>query len=180
MIEEHITDKPTIPPELEPLAEEARKYDDFQKFSDDYSFRQMRGRYWHITEDPHFKLKKEYAPRDLSSLSMSFTGIEPGLMVSYTPDVWSEYFPGRKYAVEVRFPEAKKSKDYTIVERGFGHEIFIRNLDKVEVGEIIPIEEAIREEEQYNKIIPQSKEKLKSFWEVAKKASPKRIEEHII
>jgi len=39
MIEEHITDKPTIPPELEPLAEEARKYDDFQKFSDDYSFR---------------------------------------------------------------------------------------------------------------------------------------------
>jgi len=88
-------------------------------------------------------------------------------MVSYTPEVWSEYFPNRKYAVEVRFPEAVKDKDYTIVNRGFGHEIFIRNLDKVKIGKIISLQQAIRQSDEYNKIIPQSKEELKSFWEAA-------------
>lgn len=166
---EHITDLPKIPSELEPLAQEARKYDDFKEFSDDYSFNLMRGRYWHITDDPNLKLKKEYAPRDLSSMSVSFTGMEPGLMVSYTPEVWSEYFPNRQYAVEVRFPEAVKSEGYTIVNRGFGHEIFIRHLDKVKIGKIIPLKQAIKESDEYNKIIPQSKEKLRSFWELARK-----------
>ena len=151
-----------IPTSLKPLAKEARKYDNFDEFSSDYSIDLIRGRYWHITDNPNFSIRK-VAPRDLSSMAMG--GTTPGLMVSYTPEVWRVYFPDRKYAAEIDLSRAYKNKDFTIVNRGFGHEIFIHNLDKVSVIKIIPIQRAIREGDRYNRIIPQSKEALRDFWE---------------
>jgi len=150
---------------LKPLAMEAIKYSEFAEFSDDYSFNLMRGRYWHITDNPQFSIEA-ISPSDLSSMAGHYVS-PPGLMVSYTPELWYEYFPRRKYAAEIDLSRAYKNKDFTIVNRGFGHEIFVHNLDSISVVKVTPIENAIRTSHQYNKRIPQSKEELRIFWEVA-------------
>lgn len=156
-----------IPKTLQPLKDEALKYDDFKEFSGDYSWNLMRGKYWHITDNPNFELKKDYSPRDLSSMAGGYEG-PPGLMVSYTPEVWREYFANRKYAVSVDLSKAQKNKDYTIVNRGFGHEIFISNLDKIEVSKPILIESAMRDQRRYQERIPNSPQDLCCLWKLAK------------
>ena len=155
------------------LKREAQKYDDFEEFSRDYSWNLMRGRYWHVTSDPNFKLKKEYAPCDASSLAAG-PGGTCGLMVSYTPEVWAAYFPKREYAAEIDLSGACKGVDYMIVDRGFGHEIFVSNIDKVKVVSVVPLEEAVRESDRYNESIPQSEEALRKFFEEARKGQKER------
>jgi len=156
-----------IPRKLWPLALEAEKYDNFEKFSQNYSVNLMRGRYWHITDDKNFDLK-EVGPRDLSSLASGEPG-EVGLMVSYTPGLWRTYFPKRKFAVEIDLSDAKEHIDYSLVARGFGHEIFVNNLRKIKIGNVVSIQSAIKASNNYNSIIPQNKEDLYELWQIARK-----------
>lgn len=157
----------TIQELLKPLADEAKKYSDFKEFSHDYSLKCIRGKYYHLTEDPNFKLKKSYSPRDLSSLSAGYSGT-PGLMITCDLELWSEYFPKRKYAVIVDMSKAIKGKDFIVVERGFGHEIFVHNLDIIKVGKPMTLREAIKDMREFDAVIPNSELKLKRFWEKAR------------
>lgn len=161
-----------IPAELEPLVAEARKYTDFKDFSYYYSQKIMRGRYWHITDDPRFVIRKDISPRDLSTLASPYQAGEPGLMVTSALEHWTETLEGRQWVAEIDLSRAIRDKDFTIVERGFGHEIMIRNLDAVSVKNVVPLDEAMRESARWDEIIPQSEEALRRFWEQVKGLAP--------
>jgi len=152
-----------IPRRLESLAAEACKYDSFEDFSRAFSFGLMRGQYWHVTDDPNFSIRR-IAPRDLSSLSHGEGG-EVGLMVSYTPELWASYFPNRRFAAEIDLSRAVPGRDYVLVNRGFGHEVFVKNLDAVRVKRVVPVSTAIRASRYYNEeVVPQSEDKLFDLW----------------
>lgn len=151
---------------LKPLGFEVCKYDDFEKYSGQYSWNLMRGRYWHITDDPNFTIKN-IVPRDLSSMGSG--GGPPGLMVSYTPSLWHSMFEKRKYAAEIDLSKAIEGRDFTNVNRGFGHEIFINNLGTVSVKRVTTVKNAVRAENEYNRKIPQSEDALCEFWNIVHK-----------
>lgn len=148
---------------LDLLAAEARKYSSFGEFESAYSLHCMRGQYWHVTDDSNFSVKA-VAPRDLSSMG-SGRGASVGLMVSCDPQLWFHYFSSRRFAAQIDLSRALPDRDYSIVDRGFGHEVFVRNLDVVSVVRVVPVESAIRSARYYNdEAIPQSKEALFDFW----------------
>ena len=158
----------TISTELEPLAQEARKYDSFDKFEKDFSINLAHGLYWHVTDSPDFEIKKGFVPADAVS-SGSGKGMQAGLMASNNPEYWyDELGNTRKYAAELDLSNAIPGKDYTFVNRGFGQEIFINNPEAVKVKKTIPIEQAINEFQDYYKILPASKEELQQFYNKAK------------
>lgn len=154
-----------IPKALEPLLAEARKHNTFEEFEKAFLGHITHGRYWHITDDPDFAIKN-IAPRDLSSMA-SGSGIATGLMVSVAPEYWAVYFPKRKFAAEIDMSNSILGKDYVDVNRGFGQEFFIHNLNSVKVKQVIPLQKAIRSQNTYySKYLPDSSEQLRKVWEL--------------
>jgi len=147
--------------ELHPLLAEARKYDSFEEFAKDYSFNILHGRYWHITSCQAFSIE-EKCPYDVS-VGPTAT---PGLFVTAYPEMWQEAFSDRQWVAEIDLSEAIKNKDFTI---GYQNEFFIQNLDKVKVVQVVPIEEAIKQSEEYHEHLPQSREALKKVFDCAHK-----------
>ena len=164
---------------LDLLAAEARKYSSFEEFSKAYSLDCMRGQYWHVTDDPNFSIKRVH-PSDLSTLSPSGRSPEVGLMVSCDPALWHAVFSERRFAAQIDLSRAfpvpsrpyvsshnglYRSGDYQIVDRGFGHEVFVNNLDAVSVIRVVSIGSALRSARYYNEVaIPQSRDDLFDFW----------------
>ena len=147
------------------LADEARKYPTAEDFCNAFSYDVMRGRYWHITDDPEFEIK-DISPRDLSTASAG--GGSHGLMVTSTPEVWRPTFSRREFMAEIDMSAAVPKNDYTIVNRGFGHEVFVHNLDTVSVKNVKPIAVGMRDAAAHHRRmrdrIP-SKEACVRFWE---------------
>ena len=177
---EHIeSDNPIkkIPKILEPLAEEARKYKTPEEFARAFSIYNMHGRYWHITDDPNFTIKN-ISPRDLSTMGTG-RGARVGLMVTSNPEWWSEHFPERKYIAEIDMSKAIPDKDYKLVDRGFGHEIFIHNLNSVKVKRVYPLKSGLQAYRRYFDALSKyltCKEDAINFWRLAQEEEKK---EHI-
>jgi hypothetical protein len=142
----------TITPELEPLAVEARKYKSAEEFVKEFSIGIKHGRYWHITDNPNFTIKPELGPHDMSSLGGGrFT---PGkFMVTSDLPYWAEEYTGsRKYVAEIDM-SGISPKEFYQVNRGMGNEFYVDNPAKAKVIKVIPIEQALKEFEQYQKVL---------------------------
>jgi len=148
-----------------PLVAEAKKYATAKEFCHAFSIDNMHGRYWHITDKPDFSIKR-LSPRDLSTLAGGGTG-ELGLMVSSNPEHWQDVFPSRRHIAEIDLSKAKPDKDYNIVRRGFGHEVFVKNLDAVSVKKVYPIKKGMAEYRRYFKQVStlmDSQQKCEGLW----------------
>lgn len=159
---------------LEPLMQEARKYENFDDFSHDFSIRGMHGRYWHLTEDPNFTIDPTYMPKDYMTGAGSEHIAGVGLMVSSVPDRWRGYFPRRKYAAEIDLSQAYKDQDFDIYPYGVEYEVFIHNLDAVSVKRVMPIEQAMRQYRYWwDEVLSHinGPEDLRRVWEAAHASS---------
>ena len=160
----------TIPKPLEPLAVEARKYKSAEEFVKAFQSEIKHGEYWHITDTPSFKISSELGPRDLSSLAGG--KMDKGkLMVTSDIEYWHAEFPSRKFAAKLDF-SAVKPEDYYQVNRGFGNEFFVKDPSKIKVERVIPIEQAIKEHQQFQKVLEKnitSKSQLTDFYNQAVK-----------
>jgi len=157
---------------VEPLAQEARKYKSAEEFSKAWDIDGMRGRYWHITDSPNFKISKDISPKDATSIGMGQKGGE-GLIVSSVPSQWLPYARNRKYISEIDLSKAKPNVDYTIVNRGFGQEVFIKNLDAVSVKSTKPIKQGMADVRNWEKAEFKNKEEAIDFYTQATKGVEK-------
>ena len=170
-----IPETATMAKGTDPLAQEARKYKSAEEFTKAFQSEIKHGEYWHITDNPSFKINKELGPRDLSSLA---TGkMDKGkLMVTSDIGYWNAEFPSRKFAAKLDFSQVKP-EDYYQVNRGFGNEFFVKDPSKVRVEKVIPIEQAIKEHSEFQKVLEgtiKSKSQLTDFYnKVVKEAETK-------
>src|SRR3990167_65769 len=166
------------PKELKPLAQEARKYKTMEEFVKAFQGEIKHGEYWHITDDPNFKISPKLGPRDLSSLARG--EMDKGkLMVTSDIEYWNAEFPNRKFAAKLDF-SAVKPEDYYQVNRGFGNEFFVKDPSKVRVEKVIPIEQAIKEHQQFQKVLEKnitSKSQLADFYNQTVKVAKEAREE---
>jgi len=165
-----------IPKVLSPLIDEGQKYDNFQSFEIAYLAKGMSGRYWHITGDRDFTIKK-ITPTDYAASPM--TGIdESALQVSNDPHNWIEQLPDRGYIAEIDLSKAKPNRDYAITNRGFGHEIYITNLDSVSVKRTVTLKSGLAMSSAYwgnlQKYIIDTSD-LKVIWEVGRELKSKSL-----
>lgn len=166
-----------IPKELEPLAEEARKYNNAEEFEKAFIWELKHGRYWHVTENPDFKIDAELGPRDMSSMAMG--DIEKGkLMITSDLEYWIDYYEmgakeysaaPRKYVAEIDMSEVPASA-YKQVHRGFGNEFFVSDPSKAKVKKVIRVEQALKESREYQEILEKNiwnKQQLIDFYNQA-------------
>lgn len=155
-----------VPNILLPLVAEARKYKTPEEFSHAFSIDIMHGRYWHITKDADFTIKAT-APRDMSTMASGIGGVV-GLMVSCDPEIWHEGYAGtRGFIAEIDLSHAMPDKDFHVVNRGFGHEIFVTNLKAASVKRVYPVKEGLVEQRRYFRTLQHTlncEEDSHAFW----------------
>jgi hypothetical protein len=153
-----------------PLLSEARKYKSAEEFEKAFTQEIKHGQYWHITDDPNFKIDPNKGPRDMVSTGVG--GADKGkLMLTSRLEDWTDTYPNRKYAVLVDMSKVSP-KDYYQSNRQFGNEFFVKNSEKAQVVKVVPIEQALKEAEQYRATLPQSKSQLTNIWNEANKTTP--------
>ena len=149
------------------LYADARKAPSFEDFKKDYTQQIKHGKYYHITEDPNFRIDPEKGASD----TMSYSTSKPkkgSLMVTSDLPYWAAgYGDSRKYVAEIDMSDVPRNQ-YEQVNRGQGNEFFIENASKAKVKRVVPLDEAIEEADAYNKQIPQSEEELREFYNAAK------------
>lgn len=170
-----------IPPSLQGLAAEARKYPTFEEFEKAYLGQIKHGTYWHLTDNPNFQIDPLKGPRDMSSMSNG--KVTPGkLMITSHIRYWnagynqSGYGIARPYAAQIDMSQVD-SKDYYQVNRGMGNEFMVTNPTKARVIRVIPIQNAIKIDSYIHNLLPDSTENLKAFYDLA---NPKNENPEII
>ncbi|MFA5714823.1 MAG: hypothetical protein WC998_03725, partial [Candidatus Paceibacterota bacterium] len=180
------------------LKQLAKKFDDFEDFSKAYSLGAQHGVYWHITDNPNFNVSDQIAPRDMSSMAAGNGANKGAVMVTSDLPMWDEYYNAKRDADgDVIEGERQNKRPYAVqldlsdidpkrirqTSRGFGNEIFIwpEDAKKVKVVKVIPIEEALKQDEAYDKMKPSSEAKLKKLWKESRKSTrqvtPAKVEE---
>lgn len=163
-----------ISKELEPLAIEARKYKSAEEFKKAFLIDINHGKWYHVTDDPNFAIRKGIAPRDFSSMAGG-KGVEPGLMI--TGDLEAEAVQlGRKFVAEIDVSDVPP-KFIKQVGRGFGNEVFLPEeiLDKVNVKKVITAEEAVKDANRFQKVLDETitgEKQLIDFYNQAKGITP--------
>lgn len=136
---------------LDELAKEAKKYKSFDEFKKEFVTGSKHGIYYHITDNPNFKIDKNIGPRDMSSLASG--EMEKGkLMITSHLENWSDQYKeaGRKYVAIIDMEDVNP-KDYWQSNRGFGNELWVDNPGKAVVRKVVPIEEALKLDRKYQK-----------------------------
>jgi len=154
---------------LIPLIKLSKHYNTFEEFERDYQGKNYHGVYWHLTNNPDFKINPTQSPTDLSSMAMGGSK-EPGLMVTTDLGNWYETFKKlRKYAALIDLSNLKPNVDYRYVGRGFGHEIYVFKPQGAKVIKTYPIKNAMDIQRRfYKSVLPQSQEELKQLYDLAK------------
>ena len=156
-----------------PIFELAQQYDTFDDFRHDWVVKNYHGTYWHVTSDPNFKIDPHYIPREGSSMGMGEGGPSEGpgaLEVTVDPQNWGAVFEGtRKYIARIELGDAKPGVDFQDTTRGFGHEIWVNNIDKAKVTKVYPWKQGIAANRRLYEGggLPQSEEELRAIWERA-------------
>ena len=149
---------------LHGLRVDALKAPSFEDFKKDYTQQIKHGKYYHITEDPNFRIDPEKGASD----TMSYSTGQPqkgSLMVTSDLPYWAAgYGDSRKYVAEIDMSDVPRNQ-YEQVNRGQGNEFFIEDASKAKVKKVVPLDEAIEEADAYSKQIPQSEEELKRFYD---------------
>ena len=151
---------------LKGLADEARKYDSVEDFHKAFTLQIKHGNYYHITDDPNFKIDSTRGPRDMSSMA---GGKEtPGkLMITSHLEHWHEEYPDRKYAALVDMSKVSPA-DYYQVNRGFGNEFMVQNPTNARVVKVMSIKQALRHSARFSSVLNnhvRSMEGLKAFYD---------------
>lgn len=158
-----------IPPKLQPLAREARQFDTAEAFEKGFALDIRRGIYYHITDNPDFKITASMGPRDMSS--MAHGKMTPGkFMVTSDLDYWLANYPDRQYVAIIDMSYTPL-KEYWQVNRGFGNEFFVNDTSKAIVLKVVPIEQAKRYDRDFRQTVHKyfgNKEMALHFFEVAK------------
>lgn len=167
-LEESVSDNLSRTKRLIPLIKLARQYKTFEEFERDYQTKNYHGIYWHLTDNPNFKISPTYAPIDLSSLAWGAS--ERGLMVTTDLGNWFEVFgQKRKYAAQIDLSDLVPNTDYKHTTRGFGHEIYVFRPEKAKVIKVYTVGNALAVSlRDYKKVLPQSLEELKKLYYFAK------------
>lgn len=153
--------------ELLPAARLALKYDDFEGMKRDWLVKNYHGTYFHLTNDPDFKINPKQAPREGSSLA-SGENRTPGLMVTTDLANWEETLGPRPYTAIIELDKLEPGVDYRDSTRGFGAEIFIFKPADVSVIDVVPTKEAHKISDRlYDEIYPQSERELREIWDWA-------------
>lgn len=153
----------------DPLIKEARKYKSADEFVKAFTQDIKRGQYWHITEDPNFKIDLSKGPRDMSSLAGG--EIDKGkLMITSDLPYWAENYKGsRKYVAKIDMSNVPNS-EFWQTERGMGNEFFVNLPEKAVVEKVIPLEQGLKESMKFKKWLEQnitSKSQLTDIWKKA-------------
>lgn len=131
-LQEEVTKIPKI---LDGLAAEARKYRTFEDFQNAFLGQIKHGRYYHITQDPAFKIDPSLGPRDMSS--MGDGKMTPGyLMITSHLENWMPGYANRKYVAIIDMSEVPEDK-YRQVNRGFGNEFWVSDPSKAKVLKVV-------------------------------------------
>jgi hypothetical protein len=156
----------SFPGLLNGLVAEARKASSFDEFRKDYLIQIKHGLYWHWTDDPDFRIDLAKGPRDLSSMASG--EMTPGkLMVTSHLENWADYGSGgkgRQYAALIDMSDVPRDQ-YRQVSRGFGNEFFVNDPGLARVVKVYPRSSAFRVDNQHHKLIPQSEEALRDFYQ---------------
>lgn len=166
--------------ELVYAARIAANYENFQDFKNDWIGKNYHGVFWHLTDDPNFKINPTQGPRDASSLGGG-GATEPGLMVTTDIENWlpqlgwgnakGESVQGRPYAAQIDLSSMVPNKHFRNVGRGFGHEIYVDKPGRAKVVRVLPVNKAIVASNRlYKKAMPQSDEQLQQLWEIGRSA----------
>ena len=155
---------------LSSIEKMALHYDDFEKFSRDFSLKGYRPTVWHFTNNKDFAPDKNVFP--------SLGGVEkPTDSVLFTtsyPENWEDWIKNRPYAVEYDISELTPKVDYDEDKRGLdGIVIKPGAYDKLKKVKTLSKEEAIKASEEAHNKLPQSKESLREVWDKAHAASAK-------
>jgi len=151
------------PESLRGLASEAIKAGSFENFEKDFSIEIKHGTYWHITDDPNFKIDLNKGPRDMSSMSPTSKSSKSGLMVTTHLENWIPYFKDRKYVAEIDMSNVDR-KNYYQVKRGFGNEFFVTDPSRARVVRVLPLPQALKLNRYRHGVLPKSREELENFY----------------
>jgi hypothetical protein len=95
---------------------------------------------WHLTENPNWVLDPTYHP--IWGYTIPTPTFEPGLFVTDYPSYWKSWMGiGPIYAVRIEVPDGALPQSWVTYQHP---EYLIKELNKVEITEILPLEEAIR------------------------------------
>ena len=167
----------TATKELEPLAKEARKYKTAEEFEKAFLGEIKHGQYWHVTDNPNFKIDSTKGPRDLVSTGVGKEA-KGKLMITSDLDNWTDTFIERKFAALIDMSKVD-SKDFSQVNRQFGNEFFVENPANARVSKVIPVEEALKESANFQKALEgtiKNKTDLTDFFNKVKGAELPKIE----
>ena len=157
-----------IPATMQPLAQEAAKYDKFEDFEKAFSHEIKHGRYYHVTDNPNFKIDSSTGPQDASSMAGKPVPAKGKLMITSDLDNWAAEYKGkRQYVAIIDMSEVPKGK-YWQVNRGFGNEFWVDDPSKAKVIKVVPMSQAKVDSRLHHKALPSSKEKLMDFYEKIK------------
>ena len=154
---------------LKPLADEAKKHDNYEDFEKAFTVQIKRGEYWHVTDNPNFVIDPKKGPRDMSSMASGKMN-SGELMVTSHLEYWSDYYgKERPYAVLIDLSKLPL-KAYNQVSRGFGNEFYISKswMSKVKVVKVFPMKKALALSDRFTSSGPQSREELREFWNKVK------------
>lgn len=156
----------------------AKKFNNFNDFSNWYSLQVNHGYYWHLTENKNFSILNNVAPRDMSSLvntQKNNSNNFGDLMLTSHLDHWDDFYNtdhltgkreiARPYAALF---DASKVPPEKLVQnsRGFGNEIYLRNEDaqKLKLIGVYDIKYAKQLDKKFENLIPHSKNELFELW----------------
>jgi len=145
------------------LSAEAKKAPTFEDFKSDYLTQIKHGRYYHITDNPNFKIDPNRGPRDMSSMG---TGKERkgALMVTSDLERWLEEYPNRKYVAVIDTSSVPR-QDFQQVDRGFGNEFFVNKPSQAKTTKVVTVEQALKEDAQYRATLPKNEVELRQLYD---------------
>lgn len=167
---------------LSALVKQARKFEDFKDFDRFYGIEIYHGYYWHLTENPDFKISDQIGPRDMSSMSDGGISEKGALMVTSDLEYWDSH-----YNTDPRSWKRKVKRNFAVlfdasdiephnlrqVSRGFGNEVYIdsQQVSKLKQIGVYSIKYAKSLDKKFHSMIPQSKEELYELWQYANQDS---------
>lgn len=149
---------------LQILAKHAKDSSSFDDFEYGWLGQNRHGLYWHVTDDPQFRIDVKKGPRDMSSLATGNTTPGALMITSHLAD-WLDY-GDRPYAAEIDVTSLP-TKTLKQVNRGFGNEFFISDASKLKVIKVWKIKAAIAKDARVQKQKPQSRTELAYFYTAA-------------
>ena len=140
------------------LKEIARFYPEFDDFERAFQ-NGIIGRYWHITNDPNFKVGPTTTEAVFGGL-----GETEGFFCTPLPDQWRYYAKNRPWCVEVRL-RGTPDVDYWEGAVGDGRQIYVPDpIKTVEVIGVSPYQNASAAAQRYWASLPQTAEGVAEIW----------------